>query len=77
MLYVVNLNLVTRCIIFLSAVMSAGHKLPSKYVIHCAGPTWKMDNPDQLLEKTVKSCLELADKSNMKSLAFPSIGSGR
>ena len=77
MLHVHRLNLVTRCIIFLLAVMSAGHKLPSKNVIHCAGPTWKMDNPQQLLEKTVKSCLELAEKSNLKSLAFPSIGSGR
>ncbi len=57
--------------------MSAGHRLPAKFVIHCAGPNWKNDNAQQLLEKTVKNCLQLADEKNLKSVAFPSVGSGR
>ena len=32
---------------------------------------------EELLEKTVKNCLALADDKKLKSIAFPSIGSGR
>ncbi|XP_064600790.1 core histone macro-H2A.1-like isoform X2 [Liolophura sinensis] len=59
------------------AAMSTGHHFPAKFVVHCNGPTWKMDNSQQLLEKAVKNCLTLADEKKLKSIAFPSIGSGR
>ncbi|XP_069055338.1 core histone macro-H2A.1 isoform X3 [Pleurodeles waltl] len=59
------------------AAISAGHGLPSKFVIHCNSPGWGSDKCEELLEKTVKNCLALADEKKLKSVAFPSIGSGR
>ncbi|KAJ7316467.1 hypothetical protein JRQ81_002629, partial [Phrynocephalus forsythii] len=59
------------------AVASAGHGLPAKFVIHCNSPSWGGDKCEELLEKTVKNCLALADEKKLKSIAFPSIGSGR
>ena len=59
------------------AMMSASHNIPAKFVIHCHGPTWKMTNAQDLLENTVKNILTLADEKKFKSLALPSIGSGR
>lgn len=62
---------------FSLAVVSAGHGLPAKFVIHCNSPGWGSDKCEELLEKTVKNCLALADEKKLKSIAFPSIGSGR
>ncbi|KAM9788648.1 core histone macro-H2A.1 isoform 1-T1 [Neosynchiropus ocellatus] len=59
------------------AVMSAGFGIPAKYVIHCNSPSWGADKCEELLDKTVKNCLALADEKKLKSVAFPSIGSGR
>ncbi|XP_034462372.1 core histone macro-H2A.1 isoform X2 [Hippoglossus hippoglossus] len=59
------------------AVLSGGFGLPAKYVIHCNSPGWGSDKCEELLEKTVKNCLALADEKKLKSVAFPSIGSGR
>ncbi|XP_078267525.1 core histone macro-H2A.1 isoform X1 [Rhinoraja longicauda] len=59
------------------AVLSSGHGLPAKFVIHCNSPGWGSDKCEELLEKTVKNCLALADEKKLKSIAFPSIGSGR
>ena len=64
-------------VIPLLAAICPGHNLPAKFVIHVNGPMWKTDNAQQLLEKSVKSCLTLADEKNLVSIAFPSIGSGR
>uniref|UniRef100_A0A8C2P794 Macro domain-containing protein n=1 Tax=Capra hircus TaxID=9925 RepID=A0A8C2P794_CAPHI len=58
------------------AAVSAGHGLPAKFVIHCNSPVWGADKCEELLEKTVKNCLALADDKKLKSIAFPSIGSG-
>lgn len=62
---------------FQPAAVSAGHGLPAKFVIHCNSPSWGADKCEELLEKTVKNCLALADEKKLKSIAFPSIGSGR
>ncbi|TWW75086.1 Core histone macro-H2A.1 [Takifugu flavidus] len=58
-------------------VLTAGFGLPAKYVIHCNSPGWGSDKCEELLDKTVKNCLALADEKKLKSVAFPSIGSGR
>ena len=57
--------------------MCPGHNFPARFVIHVNGPTWKTDNAQQLLEKAIKNCLTLADDKHLKSIAFPSVGSGR
>ncbi|XP_038860945.1 core histone macro-H2A.1 isoform X5 [Salvelinus namaycush] len=59
------------------AVLSSGYGLPAKFVIHCNSPGWGSDKCEELLDKTVKNCLALADEKKLKSVAFPSIGSGR
>ncbi|KAK7809858.1 hypothetical protein U0070_007714 [Myodes glareolus] len=59
------------------AAVSAGRGLPAKFVIHCNSPVWGTDKREELLEKTVKNCLALSDDRKLKSIAFPSIGTGR
>ncbi|KAF7696601.1 core histone macro-H2A.1 [Silurus meridionalis] len=59
------------------AAMTSGYGLPAKFVIHCNSPGWGSDKCEELLDKTVKNCLALADEKKLKSVAFPSIGSGR
>lgn len=59
------------------AVLTAGYGLPAKYVIHCNSPGWGSDKCEEMLDKTVRNCLALADDKKLKSVAFPSIGSGR
>ncbi|KAM4620241.1 core histone macro-H2A.1 [Polymixia lowei] len=59
------------------AALTAGFGLPAKYVIHCNSPAWGSDKCEEMLDKTVRNCLSLADEKKLKSVAFPSIGSGR
>ncbi|RXN28521.1 core histone macro- isoform X1 [Labeo rohita] len=59
------------------AAMTSGYGLPAKFVIHCNSPGWGSDKCEEMLDKTVKNCLALADEKKLKSVAFPSIGSGR
>lgn len=55
-----------------------GYKLPAKYVIHTVGPVWRGGNAgeDELLASCYRRSLEVADKLNAKSLAFPAISTG-
>jgi len=61
-----------------SAVITKGYSLPSKYVIHAAGPVYKDGQHDE--ESQLRSCyinsLELAKKKKCESIAFPLISSG-
>lgn len=59
------------------AALTEGYGLPAKFVIHCNSPGWGTDRCEDLLDTTVKNCLALADQKKLKSVAFPSIGSGR
>ncbi|XP_071528839.1 core histone macro-H2A.1-like isoform X2 [Panulirus ornatus] len=54
-----------------------GCKLPARWVIHVNGPTNGEVDAFDKLERCVKNCLVLADTRNLKSLALPSIGSGK
>ena len=59
------------------AVISSAHKLPNKYVIHCLGPVYGRDTPeDELLANCYRNALKLADEYKIESVAFPSISSG-
>jgi O-acetyl-ADP-ribose deacetylase (regulator of RNase III) len=59
------------------AVISGGHNLPNKYVIHCLGPVFGVDKPeDKLLADCYRNALRLADESVISSIAFPSISTG-
>lgn len=60
------------------AVITDGFNLPSKYVIHTVGPVWKGgdNNEEELLSNCYWNSLKLADKNNIKSIAFPAISTG-
>lgn len=60
------------------AKITRGHRLPAKHVIHTVGPVWhggKKGEPE-LLAKCYRSVFDLAEKSGIKSIAFPSISTG-
>ncbi|NXC07344.1 PAR14 polymerase, partial [Orthonyx spaldingii] len=62
-----------------SAVMTGAGKLPCKKVIHAVGPRWSKEESEMcvnLLRKTVKSCLKLAEIYNHHSIALPAISGG-
>lgn len=50
-----------------------------KCIIHCHGPTWSGSGDDVAdnLRATIFSCLRVAEENNIKSIAFPSVGSGK
>jgi O-acetyl-ADP-ribose deacetylase (regulator of RNase III) len=59
------------------AVISGGHSLPNKYVIHCLGPVYGIDKPEaDLLAKCYRNALLLAEKHKIESIAFPAISTG-
>lgn len=59
------------------AVITSAHNLPNDYIIHCLGPVYGRDKPEEeLLRNCYKNALYLAEKNNVKSIAFPLISSG-
>ncbi len=59
------------------AVLTTGHNLPNQYVIHCLGPVYGMDKPeDELLSRCYRNALRLAEEHEIESIAFPAISSG-
>lgn len=59
------------------AVITGAHNLPNEYVIHCLGPIYGVNHPeDQLLVNCYTNALRLADKTGITSIAFPSISTG-
>jgi O-acetyl-ADP-ribose deacetylase (regulator of RNase III) len=59
------------------AVITAGHNLPNRYVIHCLGPVYGRDEPsDGLLASCYRNALELAECNAIGSVAFPAISTG-
>ena len=60
------------------AVITTAGNLPSKYVIHTVGPVWNGDKEEkkQLLATCYKNSLQLAEKHQLKSIAFPNISTG-
>lgn len=60
------------------AKITKGYNLPAKWVIHTVGPIWRggNDEEDMLLSKCYRNSLELAVKTDVKTIAFPSISTG-
>ena len=61
------------------AKITPGYNLPCKYVLHTVGPI--VNGPltkehEELLASCYRSCLELADKNGVKSIAFCCISTG-
>lgn len=59
------------------AVLTGGHDLPNPWVIHCLGPVYGVDKPeDQLLADCYRNALTLADEHGIERLAFPALSTG-
>jgi len=59
------------------AVITGGHNLPNKYIIHCLGPVYGRDEPsDKLLKACYKNALSVASEHDITSIAFPAISTG-
>lgn len=59
------------------AVITSGYDLPNRYVIHCLGPVYGIDEPaDQLLSSCYREALRLAEVHAIRSIAFPAISTG-
>lgn len=59
------------------AVITSGHDLPNPWVIHCLGPVYGRDRPeDELLASCYREALEIAEDRVLESVAFPAISTG-
>lgn len=60
------------------AKMTRGYNLHAKYVIHTVGPVWKggRNHEDELLASCYYESLKLAEKHQLKTIAFPAISTG-
>ncbi|AYC32471.1 O-acetyl-ADP-ribose deacetylase [Pseudomonas cavernae] len=60
------------------ARITAGYRLPARYVIHTVGPVWRGGGHGeaQLLASCYRRCVEIASERGIASLAFPCISTG-
>ena len=60
------------------AKLTAGFRLPARYVIHTVGPVWHGDGEGEaeLLERCYRRSFEVALEHGIKSIAFPGISTG-
>jgi O-acetyl-ADP-ribose deacetylase (regulator of RNase III) len=59
------------------AVLTSGHNLPNRFVIHCLGPVYGRDTPsDRLLASCYEQALDLTEAHAIRSIAFPALSTG-
>jgi len=60
------------------AVITAGHRLPARFVIHTVGPVWRDGSfgEPELLASCYRRSIELAVANAAPRVAFPSISTG-
>ncbi|HEO72547.1 MAG TPA: macro domain-containing protein [Candidatus Hydrogenedentes bacterium] len=59
------------------AVITGGHSLPNRFVIHCLGPVYGVDEPaDALLASCYREALRRAEENSVRSIAFPALSTG-
>jgi O-acetyl-ADP-ribose deacetylase len=60
------------------ARITAGYRLPAKYIIHTVGPIWGggHQGEPELLAGCYRNSLALATKRQVRSIAFPAISCG-
>lgn len=61
-----------------AAKLTAGFRLPARYVIHAVGPVWEGGHAaeDELLASCYRQSLQLAEAHGVRSIAFPAISCG-
>lgn len=59
------------------AVITGAGNLPNRHVIHCLGPVYGQDKPeDHLLADCYRNAVRLARERGLDSVAFPAISTG-
>jgi O-acetyl-ADP-ribose deacetylase (regulator of RNase III) len=60
------------------ARITAGYRLPARHIIHTVGPVWRGGGhgEPELLAACYASCLELAVRRQLATIAFPAISTG-
>ncbi len=60
------------------AKVTSGYNLPAKYVIHTVGPVWHGGGRGErkLLTSCYCKCFEIAERIQIRSIAFPAISTG-
>jgi O-acetyl-ADP-ribose deacetylase (regulator of RNase III) len=59
------------------AVITGGHGLPNRYIIHTLGPVYGRDRSEaELLSSCYRNALTLAEENGISSVAFPAISTG-
>ena len=61
--------------------ITSAYEMPCKYIIHTVGPVWTPNKENQedakiSLMSCYGSCLEMAERQGLKSIAFPCISTG-
>jgi O-acetyl-ADP-ribose deacetylase (regulator of RNase III) len=59
-----------------TAVMTGAGKMRFKHIIHAVGPKMGEGDEDRKLAAAIRSCLALADRAGLKSIAIPAISTG-
>lgn len=59
------------------AVITTAHNLTNRFVIHCLGPVYGVDQPSEsLLASCYRNALRLAEDNGLASIAFPALSTG-
>ena len=60
------------------ARLTAGYRLPARYVIHAVGPVWRggKSREAELLASCYRRSIEIASTKDIVSIAFPGISTG-
>ena len=58
------------------AVITSGGRLKARHVIHAVGPRQGDEHADEKLKDATLNSLKLADRHNLRSIAFPAISTG-
>ena len=60
------------------ARITAGFRLPARFVVHTVGPVWRggMNDEDEKLASCYRWSFRLAEENNCRSIAFPAVSTG-
>lgn len=59
------------------AVATGAYRLPQRFIIHCVGPVYGRDKPEErLLAECYRNALNLAEEKQLRSIGFPAISTG-
>jgi O-acetyl-ADP-ribose deacetylase (regulator of RNase III) len=59
-----------------SAVLTGAGELKARHLIHAVGPRFGEGDEDRKLSSAVRSCLAVADRHGLKTIALPAISTG-